>query len=397
LTNRRDGKVVREVPAHEILREMAKSAWECADPGIQFHDTIQCWHMCPEDGEIRSSNPCSEYMFLDNSACNLASLNLVRFQADGGIDWPAFAQAVRVMLLAQDILVDYASYPTAAIAENSHRYRPLGLGYANLGGLLMRLALPYDSEGATRLTAKITGYMHALALETSADVAAAHGPFARWGQNKATALRVLGAHAEAWRGLGADDMPWVDELYAKVLAQAARTGLRNAQVTLIAPTGTIGLLMDCDTLGIEPDLALVKRKFLSGGGELILVNHAVGEALGRLGYATEEIERIVRFVREKGTVMGAPGFKSDHAEVFDCALAPAGHPDRRITPEGHLRLMAAAQPFLSGAISKTVNLPHAATVEDVFALFVRAWKLDLKSLAIYRDGSKTLQPLCAEC
>lgn len=397
LKNRKGGAVAREIPAHEILHEMARAAWECADPGIQFHDTIQKWHMCPHNGEIRSSNPCSEYMFLDNSACNLASLNLVKFLNDGAFDWESFAQAAQILLLAQDILVDYASYPTKEIAETSHYFRPLGLGYANLGGLLMRLGIPYDSELGAEWTARITGAMHAMALSTSQRLAETMGSFELWAKNYEPAINVIRLHQSAWQSRKFSDMKWVDDLYASTIAGAQRTGLRNAQVTLIAPTGTIGLLMDCDTLGIEPDFSLIKRKTLAGGGELRLVNQSVSVALKNLKYAPAKIDAIVKFAGEFGTVAGAPGLRPEHASVFDCALPPTGHPERRVSPEGHLRIMAAAQPFLSGAISKTVNLPMNFTVEEVEKLFLAAWRLGLKSLAIYRDGSKTLQPLCAEC
>ncbi len=391
---RKGGRVTGTVGAGDLWREIARAAWECADPGLQFHDTIQKWNLCPRSGEIRASNPCSEYMFLDDSACNLASLNLVKFLLkDGsGLDWKAFEQTVHIMLLAQEILVDYASYPTAEIAENSHRFRPLGLGYANLGGLLMRMGIPYESERAVRLTREITAQMHALALECSQQMAETNGAFSEWEQNKEQALAVLEMHRTA-----ANDLPETQKIFARAIRGAEKTGLRNAQVTLIAPTGTIGLLMDCDTLGIEPDFSLVKRKTLAGGGEMILRNAAVTESLLRLGYAATAAAEIEKYASEKGTVVGAPGIKAEHLSVFDCAIAPKGSPERRISPHGHLQIMAAAQPFLSGAISKTVNLPHSATVEDIERLFFESWKMGLKAVAIYRDGSKTLQPLCAEC
>ncbi|MGZ3722311.1 MAG: vitamin B12-dependent ribonucleotide reductase [Bdellovibrionales bacterium] len=397
LRNRCSGKTAFELPAKEILREMARAAWECADPGIQFHDTIQKWHMCAASGEIRSSNPCSEYMFLDDSACNLASLNLVRFLKGQEFDWQSFAQGAQILLLAQDILVDYAAYPTKEIAENSHCFRPLGLGYANLGGMLMRLGIPYDSELGAEWTARITGAMHAMALSTSQLVAETMGAFEGWEKNRESAMQVLKMHQAAWRELGLTGMKWVDDLFSSTVAGAARTGLRNAQVTLIAPTGTIGLLMDCDTLGIEPDFSLIKIKTLAGGGALRLVNQGVSEALRNLKYSEAEITKLIAYVTENGSLAGAPELRPEHAAVFDCALPPIQFPERRVSPEGHLRIMAAAQPFLSGAISKTVNLPTSFTVDDVEKLFLQAWKLGLKSLAIYRDGSKALQPLCAEC
>lgn len=396
LKSRKGGKTVKTMPAKEIFREMARAAWECADPGIQFHDVIQKWHMCPATGPIRSSNPCSEYMFLDNSACNLSSLNLAAFldTKTNDIDWPAFKQAVALMLLAQEILVDYASYPTAAIAETSHKFRPLGLGYANLGGLLMRMGIPYDSEKGAEVTAKITAAMHGLSLMASADLAQKVGPFKGWSENREAALKVLDLHVAAAKKI---DSPWIQQAFAHARTIAGKTGLRNAQVTLLAPTGTIGLLMDCDTLGIEPDFALVKRKTLAGGGELRLVNQSVFQALETLGYEKAATEKIVKHVEETGSIKGAPGLKAEHEPVFDCAVPPKGFPERRISVEGHLRIMAAAQPFLSGAISKTVNLPATATVDDVQNIFLEGWRMGLKALAIYRDGSKALQPLCAEC
>ncbi len=396
LRARKGNKVIKDMPAKDVFREMARAAWECADPGIQYHDVIQKWHTCPVSGPIRSSNPCSEYMFLDNSACNLSSLNLVNFldTKTNDLDWPAFRQTVALMLLAQEILVDYASYPTAAICETSHRFRPLGLGYANLGGLLMRMGIPYDSEEGAAVTAKVTAAMHGLSLMASAEMAQEHGAFKGWSENRAAALKVLDLHNAAAKKI---DSPWIQQAFAHARTLAGKTGLRNAQVTLLAPTGTIGLLMDCDTLGIEPDFALVKRKTLAGGGELRLVNQSVTQGLTTLGYDAAAIAEIVKHVEQHGTVAGAPGLKAEHEAVFDCAVPPTGKPERRISVEGHLRIMAAAQPFLSGAISKTVNLPATATVEDVQNIFLEGWRLGLKAVAIYRDGSKALQPLCAEC
>lgn len=410
LTARKNGEVVEEVLAREVLKEIARAAWECADPGVQYHDTIQKWNMCPRSGPIRSSNPCSEYLFLDDSACNLASLNLATFldPVKNDLDWDSFKQVARVMLFAQEVLVDYSSYPTKKIADNSHRFRPLGLGYANLGGLLMRMGIAYESERAAHWTAKITGAMHALALETSQHMAETKGAFEGWKENETEALQVLEMHARAWKefcknSLNSDssisdtNLSWVTQAYTDVVHKAKRTGLRNAQVTLLAPTGTIGLLMDCDTLGIEPDFSLVKRKSLVSGSELRLVNRSVGEGLKRLGYAQSEIEEITRYAENKGTVVGAPNIKLEHLAVFDCAVPPPGYPERRISSRAHLNIMAAAQPFLSGAISKTINLPASTTAEEIEKLFLDGWKLGLKSLAVYRDTSKTLQPLCAEC
>ena len=403
LTARKTGAVVQTLPAKDLWREIARAAWECADPGVHYADTIQKWHVCKESGEIRSSNPCSEYLFLDNSACNLASINLVKFltgkevAADhpDAFDWKSFAHTVRVMLFAQEIMVDYASYPTAKIAENSHRFRPLGLGFANLGGFLMRLGIPYESESARVWTRRITAALHVLALETSAQMAEQLGAFAGWEENRESALAVLENHRGAWRDVG--DLAWVTQAFDRVLSRAEKHGLRNAQVTLIAPTGTIGLLMDCDTLGIEPEFALLKRKTLAGGGELRLVNQSVRAALLRLGYTDSVTFAIENFIRENGHPVGAPGLRPEHFSVFDCAVPPKVAPERCISPNGHLQIMAAAQPFLSGGISKTINLPAGATVEDVERVFFDGWRMGLKALSVYRDGSKTLQPLCAEC
>ncbi len=389
-------RVTGTVKAADLWREIAKAAWECADPGVQFHDTIQKWNLCPRSGEIRASNPCSEYMFLDNSACNLSSMNLVKFLDKDDLNWDAFTQTVKVMLLAQEILVDYAAYPTAEIATNSHHFRPLGLGYANLGGMLMRMGVPYESGRAVELTQKITACMHFLALEMSQEMAESCGPFSEWERNKESALAVIAMHRDEWVKTG-QKWPLMDELTARVLKNVARTGLRNAQVTLIAPTGTIGLFMDCDTLGIEPDFSLNKKKTLAGGGEMQLRNQALAEGLAKLGYSAGDSAAIQKFVETNGTPVGAPAFRAEHFAVFDCAVPPKNHPERRISPKGHLQMMAAAQSFLSGAISKTVNLPHSTTVEEIEKLFHDSWKLGLKSVTIYRDGSKTLQPLCAEC
>ncbi|MGE4131327.1 MAG: adenosylcobalamin-dependent ribonucleoside-diphosphate reductase [Bdellovibrionales bacterium] len=392
LMDRVKKRVVKTLPAAEIWQAIAAAAWECADPGVQFHDTIQRSHICPAFGPIRASNPCSEFMFVDDSACNLASLNLAKFWREGKFDWTSFRHVARVMLLAQDILVDYASYPTAQIAENSHRLRPLGLGYANLGGLFIRMGIPYDSAQAEDWTLKVTSALQLAALSTSAELAEKQGAFADWSPNREAALRVLDRQARLAREKGV----WADEFEA-CLKRIEKSGLRNAQVTLIAPTGTIGLLMDCDTLGIEPDYSLRKQKFLVGGGQMHLSNQALREGLATLGYTGGQIDPILSFVAQRGHVVGAPGLKPEHLPVFDCAVPPSGHLERCVSPEGHLRIMAAAQPFLSGAISKTVNLGVTATVDDVKSIFKMAWELELKAISIYRDGSKAIQPLCAEC
>lgn len=397
LTARRSGAVARELPARSLFHEMARSAWECADPGVQYHDNIQRWHTCPKSGEIRASNPCSEFMFLDDSACNLASLNLGAFFSERGFDWDGFAHAGRMMFLAQEILIDYASYPTAAIALNSHRFRPLGLGYANLGGLLMRMGIAYESQAGRKWTQKITAALHAVALDMSQMMAQAFGAFEGWNDNRAEALAVIDRHRCAWVETQIQDCPWIGELFEAALRGAEKHGLRNAQLTLIAPTGTIGLFMDCDTLGIEPDFALVKRKQLVGGGEFLLVNHALGTGLKNLGYSAGQVKDIEAYARRMGHVVGAPGLRVEHESVFDCAIPPREHPQRRVSSNGHLQIMAAAQPFLSGAISKTVNLPATTTVEEIEKLFLEGWTLGLKAIAVYRDGSKALQPLCVEC
>ena len=392
LKGRKDQSVSREVRGIELWREISRAAWECADPGLHYQEHIARAHICPKSGEIRASNPCSEFMFLDDTACNLASLNLAAFMNDAsdGIDWADFKQCVRVMLFAQDALIDYASYPTAAVAENSHHFRPLGLGYANLGGMLMRMAIPYDSDPGRRWTARITATLQALALETSAEMAEHLGPFSSWKINREAPLEVLNRQREA-------AMTVDPRLFDRALKLIEKHGLRNAQVTLIAPTGTIGLLMDCDTLGIEPDFALSKLKQLSGGGELKLLNRSVPRALGKLGYTDGAREEIIRHIAANGTAAGARVLKPEHLPIFDTAVPPPGFPERRISVAGHLGAMASAQPFLSGAISKTVNLPASASVEDVQKIYLEGYRLGLKSLAVYRDGSKALQPLCAEC
>lgn len=401
LHERVSGRVTKTLPARALLQQMARAAWECADPGLQFHDTINTWHTCPSGGEIRASNPCSEYMFLDDSACNLASLNLVKFLREDkpvhqAFDWCSFAQAARLLFIAQDILVDYASYPTAKIALQSHVYRPLGLGYANLGGLLMRMGYPYDGEEGRRVGREVTGALHAMALKTSLELSEWKGPFEAFAANRASVVQVMKRHADAWTTENSD-LEWVTRIYQEAGARIEKSGLRNAQLTLLAPTGTIGLLMDCDTFGIEPEFALVKRKLLAGGGELRLVNRSVEPGLKRLGYTGDQIVEIIHFTERNGTVVGAPHLRPEHFAVFDAAWPPAGQPERRVSPFGHMGMMAAAQPFLSGAISKTVNVPASFTVDQTEKLFVDAWKLGLKSIAIYRDSSKSAQPLCVDC
>ncbi|MDB5050627.1 MAG: ribonucleoside-diphosphate reductase, adenosylcobalamin-dependent [Fibrobacteres bacterium] len=399
-----DGSPMGTFKAADLLKEMAEAAWACGDPGLQFDTTINRWHTCPESGRINASNPCSEYMFLDDSACNLASLNLMRFRKqrpgsaeDGTFDVPAFQQAVDITLLAQEILVDQAGYPTPAIARNSHDYRPLGLGYANLGALLMARGLPYDSAEGRNFAAAITALMHGRANAMSARIAAARGPFAGFPPNRSAMLRVMEMHASAARSLEATGVPRDLSLAAgrsweEAVSLGKAHGYRNAQVTVLAPTGTIAFMMDCDTTGVEPDIALVKFKRLVGGGMMKIVNRSVPEALRRLGYGEAEISEMIAYLERNGSLEGAPHIREAHLSVFDCAFTAQGG-TRSIQPMGHLRMMAAVQPFLSGAISKTVNLPQEATAEAIREVFTEAWKLGLKSVAVYRDGSKRTQPL----
>ncbi len=484
---RTTGKVVEEHDARALWDRIAKAAWACADPGVQFDTTINRWHTCPECGRINASNPCSEYMFLDNSACNLASLNMTKFlRPDATLDLDAYRHAVRVFLLAQEILVDLSSYPTPEIAANSHRYRPLGLGYANLGTLLMLQGLPYDSEEGRAVAAAVTAIMTGEAYAMSAEMAAAKGPFEGFADNQEPMLHVMGMHRDAAYGIDRARCPAAladaaCEAWDRAMRMGVEHGYRNAQATVLAPTGTIGLLMDCDTTGIEPDFALVKFKKLAGGGYFKIVNQSVPVALSRLGYASHEIEEIVAHVSGTATLVGAPhinratlqeagltaedlgkveaalpavfdlgqafapwvigvsvyerlgvtpregshllrklGFdddqigkandvivgrmtiegapflREDHLPVFDCANRCGLRGQRFLRPEAHVRMMAAVQPFLSGAISKTVNMPSESRSDDVRELYELAWRLGLKAVAIYRDGSKASQPLQAK-
>ena len=395
---RRDGKVVDMFPARALMREISEAAWLCGDPGLQFDTTINAWHTCPATDKIRASNPCSEYMFLDDSACNLASLNLLAFaDAQGELDIEDLRAAIALLLTAQEILVDFSSYPTERIAANSHRFRPLGLGYANIGALLMCRGLPYDSEAGRHYAAAVTALMHGEAALQSARIAAVVGAFPGYDANRDAMLGVMRKHRSALSAIDPVHVP-LDlfgasrRVWDAVLQQGEQSGFRNAQLTVLAPTGTIAFMMDCDTTGIEPDIALVKYKKLVGGGSLKIVNHQVGRGLRRLGYDDAEIAAIEAHIDEHDTIEGAPGLRAEHLPVFDCAFrAPNG--SRSIEPMGHLRMMAAVQPFLSGAISKTVNLPSDATVEDVERTYISAWKLGVKAVAIYRDGSKRIQPL----
>jgi ribonucleoside-diphosphate reductase alpha chain len=485
-TARTDGSVVGTYKAQELWDKVAEAAWACADPGVQFDDTIQHWHTCPDTDRINSSNPCSEYMFLDDSACNLSSLNLVKFlREDGSFDVEAYRHAARVLFTAQEILVDFSSYPTERIAKNSHDYRPLGLGYANLGTLLMIKGISYDSHEALAWTGALTAIMHGEAYRTSAEIAKAKGPFAGYAKNAQSMMRVMKQHQAALDNVEFDLLP--NELmtsargvWRETIEMGAEHGYRNAQATVLAPTGTIGLLMDCDTTGIEPDFALVKFKKLAGGGYFKIVNQSVPKALKNLGYTEKQIGEIVEYavgtmslentphinadmLKKKGanevdlqriasalpgafdlnsavapwvigdeglarlgltkdglngrTVLetlgfneqqvkeaskvacgrmmleGAPHLRAEHLNVFDCANKCGAEGTRFIEPMAHVRMMAAAQPFLSGAISKTVNLPHESTISDIQKIYNESWKLGLKAVAVYRDGSKMSQPL----
>jgi ribonucleoside-diphosphate reductase alpha chain len=395
LRTRTTGEVLDTVDAKELFAKMAKAAWECADPGIQYDDTINDWHTTPESGRITASNPCSEYMHLDNSSCNLASLNLLKFLTpDGTFDAEAFAKAVEVIITAMDISICFADFPTEAIRDTTRRFRQLGIGYANLGALLMAAGLGYDSDGGRALAASITSVMTGTAYRRSAELAAVVGPYEGYPRNAEAHRRVMRKHAaanDAVRTVGA-----IDKAVHKVatrewelgLTIGDKSGWRNAQASVLAPTGTIGFMMDCDTTGVEPDFSLVKFKKLVGGGSMQIVNQTIPVALRKLGYAQETIEAIVEYISEHGHVVDAPGLKPEHYEVFDCAMGT-----RAIRPMGHVRMMAACQPFLSGAISKTVNLPETATVEEIGDVYFQGWKLGLKALAVYRDNCKVGQPL----
>jgi ribonucleoside-diphosphate reductase alpha chain len=397
LRGRLDGSIVETVDAKELFHKMAHAAWECADPGIQYDDTINDWHTCPETGRITASNPCSEYMHLDNSSCNLASLNLLKFlRADGGFEVQKFVRSVEFVITAMDISICFADFPTSKIAETTRAYRQLGIGYANLGALLMASGLPYDSAEGRSVAAGITSLMTGTAYRRSAELAGAVGPYDGYARNATAHQRVMRKHAAA-----SDAVTAKGANATALLAEAAkqwqagneigeRHGWRNAQASVLAPTGTIGLMMDCDTTGIEPDLALVKFKKLVGGGSMQIVNQTVPRALRSLGYPEEQVEAIVEHIADHGHVIDAPGLKPEHYAVFDCAMG-----ERSIAPMGHVRMMAAVQPFISGAISKTVNMPESATVEDVEKIYFEGWKLGLKALAIYRDNCKVGQPLSA--
>jgi ribonucleoside-diphosphate reductase alpha chain len=394
LTGRVDGKPVKTIKARELMDQIADAAWQCADPGMQYDTTINRWHTDPNTGPITASNPCSEYMSIDDSACNLASLNLMKFRnQDGTFNVEDFTHAVDIVFLAQEILVGFSSYPTEQITRNARAFRQLGLGYANLGALLMANGLPYDSDQGRALAGSITALMTGRGYRMSAEIAGSLGPYDGYADNREPHNQVMRMHQSAAYEIE-------DELVEEPLLHAAREswdeavalgeqhGYRNAQATVLAPTGTISFLMDCDTTGIEPDFSLVKFKELVGGGQMKIVNRSVNLALETLGYSEQEIEQIDAHINEHNTIIGAPGLKDEHLEVFDVAVG-----ERSISHTGHIDMMAAAQPFLSGAISKTVNLPESATIPDIADAYVDGWKKGLKALAIYRDGSKTAQAL----
>ena len=395
LTARKDGSTLKTLPARDLLNQLSEAAWRCADPGVQFDTIINDWHTCPESGRINASNPCSEYMHVDDSACNLASINLMKFRrADGSFDTADFEHTVDIVLLAQEIVVGPSSYPTSEIGANARRFRQLGLGYANLGAFLMSNGMPYDSDDGRAVAAAITALMTGRGYRKSAEVAAAIGPYDEYEKNREPHNKVMRMHRDA-----AYEIPDGQIADEELLAAARRSwdeavalgdehGYRNAQATVLAPTGTISFLMDCDTTGIEPDFSLVKYKELVGGGSMTIVNRSVPLALQTLGYSEEAGEQITAFINDQGTIVGAPGLEDAHLPVFDVAVG-----ERAISHMGHIQMMSATQPFLSGAISKTVNLPETASVADIADAYTEGWKGGLKALAIYRDGSKTAQAL----
>jgi ribonucleoside-diphosphate reductase alpha chain len=395
LRARQTGEVIETIDARGLFGKIAKAAWECADPGIQYDDTINDWHTNPETGRITASNPCSEYMSLDNSSCNLASLNLLKFlRDDDTFDAPLFMRCVELIITSMDISICFADFPTERIAETTRAYRQLGIGYANLGALLMAMGLGYDSDGGRALAASITSLMTGTSYKRSAELAGVVGPYEGYARNADAHKRVMRKHAAATDAIRSvtendrDVRKLATAAWDAVVKTGERNGFRNAQASVLAPTGTIGFMMDCDTTGIEPDFSLVKFKKLVGGGSMQIVNQTIPRALKKLGYAGETIEAIVEFIAEHGHVIDAPGLKREHYEVFDTAMG-----ERAIAPMGHVRMMAAAQPYISGAISKTVNLPETATVDEIADVYVQGWKLGLKALAVYRDNCKVGQPL----
>ncbi|HEY5173325.1 MAG TPA: vitamin B12-dependent ribonucleotide reductase [Acidimicrobiia bacterium] len=391
------GEPVKTIRARELMRQISQSAWECADPGMQFDTTINRWHTASNTGRINASNPCSEYMHLDNSACNLASINLLRYlDDDGSFDVDGFVHTVEVMFTAQEILVGNADYPTERIAETSRTFRQLGLGYANLGALLMAQGMSYDSESGRAWAAAITALLTGHAYATSAKTAARMGPFAGYAHNREPMLDVLRMHRAETAKIDEDLVPpellcAAQEAWDNAVELGELHGVRNSQATVLAPTGTIGLMMDCDTTGIEPDLALTKAKKLVGGGTMFIVNQTVPRALHKLGYSADEVDKIIAYIDEHKTIVGAPVFKAEHMAVFACSMG-----DNTIHYMGHVKMMAAVQPFISGAISKTVNMPEDASIEDVEELYLESWRLGLKAVALYRDNCKVGQPLSTQ-
>jgi len=389
------GEVVETVDARKLWQDIAQAAWECADPGVQYDSTINDWHTTPETGRITASNPCSEYMHLDNSSCNLASLNLLKFlNDDGSFDVASFVKAVELVITAMDISICFADFPTQAIGDTTRAYRQLGIGYANIGALLMASGLAYDSDGGRALAAAITSLMTGTAYKRSAELAGVVGPYDGYARNAEPHTRVMRKHQAAndtvrtKHAMDIEVHKAATKAWADCLKIGAKNGWRNAQASVLAPTGTIGFMMDCDTTGIEPDFSLVKFKKLVGGGSMQIVNNTVPAALTKLGYQPEQIEAVVEYIAEHGHVIDAPGLRTEHYEVFDCAVG-----ERAIKPMGHVRMMAAVQPFISGAISKTVNMPESATVEEIADIYQQGWKLGLKALAVYRDNCKVGQPL----
>lgn len=404
-----NGKVIKKIPAVEIWKNIISSAWFCADPGVQFKDNIQKWHTCPKDGTINASNPCSEYLFLDDSACNLASLNLLQFlSSDGKFLWEDFKQTCRVIFLAQDILVDYASYPTEKIAQNSHQFRPLGIGYAGLGALLMRMGYSYDSDEGRAWASGITAFLHGESCLQSIQISQKLGAFSGFKKNKIPFLKVMKKHQKSlaqisWHHLPQELEDQVKLIYDDILSFGKKYGFRNSQISVLAPTGTIGLVMDSDTTGIEPEFSLIKWKKMAGGGKVKIVSTSMPLILKRRGYSESEIKEIERQLLEGMSIEQISSLKKTDHKLFLCAQANSDS-GLSLSAEAHLKMMAAVQPFLSGGISKTVNMPETATANDIEQVYLQAWKMGLKSVAIYRNGSKMSQPLnvnsamiCPEC
>ena len=400
--NRTTGDIHQTIKARWLFEQICHAAWSCADPGIQYDSIINSWHTCSNSAPIRASNPCSEFMFVDDSACNLASLNLEKFFEKDRFEIERFKHACRIFLVAQDMLVDFSSYPTENIAKNSHDFRPLGLGYANLGTLLMMLGLPYDSDGGRAIAGLVTALLTGHAYEISAEMAEKIGAFERFSDNETPMLKVMEKHRSKLddavytqhkvNGIATELLAEAKKCWDGVLTKGGKYGFKNSQVSVLAPTGTIGLLMDCATTGVEPAFSLVMWKKLAGGGVIPIVNHSVPMVLKRLGYSTAQVESITKYIEKNFTIEGAEELKPEHLPIFDCAM-PSGNGTRLIQTMGHVKMMAAIQPFISGAISKTVNMPHQSTVEDVSDIFLESWKLGVKAIAIYRDGSKGSQPL----